>query len=158
MMLGREQAWDTLPNVDVAPDGSFVFEGVPKESVSISPRLKGFRLSLQNPSLDRLNGFSIVGRVEGNIDDLVILFKPGEFRPDHNNPGPDPQPTTNRSGPLERRNRGASSSRRQPFNRTIRSSRKARLAMCATAAAKTPASAGALGFRRARMASSQSVR
>jgi len=92
MMLGRQEAWDTLPNVDVSPDGSFVFEGVPKESVSISPRLKGHRLSLQNPSLDRLNGFSIVGRAEGNMDDLVILIEPGEFRPDHNNRGPDPQP------------------------------------------------------------------
>ena len=92
MMLGREQAWDSLPDVDVQPDGSFVFEGVPQESVSISPRLKGYRLSLQNPSLDRLNGFSIVGRVEGNIDDLLILLEPGEFRPDHNNRGPDPQP------------------------------------------------------------------
>jgi len=92
MMLGHEQAWDTLPNVDVAPDGSFVFEGVPKESVSISPRLKGFRLSLQNPSLDRLNGFSIVGRVAGTIDDLVILLEPGEFQRDRKNHGPDPQP------------------------------------------------------------------
>ena len=92
MMLGREQAWDTLPNVDVAADGRFVLEGVPKESVSISPRLKGYRLSLLNPSLDRLNGFSIVGRVEENIDDLVILLEPGEFRPDRSNRGPDPQP------------------------------------------------------------------
>jgi hypothetical protein len=93
IMLGREEAWDTLPNVDVAADGRFVFEGVPKESVSVSPRLKGYRLSLRNPSLDRLNGFSVVGRVEENIDDLVILLEPGEFRHDYRaDPGPDPQP------------------------------------------------------------------
>jgi hypothetical protein len=42
--------------------------------------------------LDRLNGFSVVGRVEANIDDLIILLEPGEFHPDHNDPGPDPQP------------------------------------------------------------------
>jgi hypothetical protein len=92
MMLGREQAWDTLPSVDVSPDGSFIFEGVPKESVAISPRVNGHRLSLLNPSLDRLNGFSVVGRVEANIDDLIILLEPGEFHRDHSDPGPDPQP------------------------------------------------------------------
>src|SRR5206468_11767327 len=92
IMLGREQAWDQLPNVDVSADGRFVFEGVPKESVAVSPRLKGYKLSLLNPSLDRLNGFSVVGREEGNVDDLIILVEPGEFHPDYNNPGPDPQP------------------------------------------------------------------
>ena len=92
MMLGREQAWDQLPNVDVSADGRFVFEGVPNESVAVSPRLKGYRLSLLNPSLDRLNGFSIVGRVEGNVDNLTILLEPGEFHPDYNDRGPDPQP------------------------------------------------------------------
>lgn len=92
MMLGREQAWDTLPNVDVAPDGSFGFDGVPSESVSISPRLKGYCPSLQNPSLDRLNGFSVVGRVEGKLDNFVILLEPGEFRRDQSDRGPDAQP------------------------------------------------------------------
>src|SRR5262249_39188001 len=79
IMFGREQAWDQLPNVDVSTDGRFVFDGVPKESVDISPRLKGHRLSLRNPSLDRLNGFSVVGRVGGDLNDLIILLEPGEF-------------------------------------------------------------------------------
>ena len=93
IMLGREQAWDQLPNVDVSNEGRFVFEGVPKESVDVSPRLKGYRLSLRNPSLDRLNGFSVVGRVEGNVNDLVILLEPGEFVRDYrSDSGPDPQP------------------------------------------------------------------
>ena len=92
IMLGREQAWDQLPNVDVAADGRFVFEGVPKESVAISPRLKGYRLSRLNPSLDRLNGFSIVGRVSGPIEDLVIVMEPGEYQRDANDQGVDAQP------------------------------------------------------------------
>jgi hypothetical protein len=92
IMLGREQAWDQLPNVDVAADGRFTFEGVPKESVAISPRLKGYRLSLANPSLDRLNGFSVVGKVDGDIDNLVIVLEPGEFRYDAVDRGSDPQP------------------------------------------------------------------
>jgi hypothetical protein len=93
MMLGREGAWDTLPNVDVGSDGRFEFDGVPAESVSISPRVKGYCLSLQNPSLDRLNGFSVVGRVEGPMEDLTILLEPGEFRRnDHVANGLDEQP------------------------------------------------------------------
>jgi hypothetical protein len=92
-MLGREQALDQLPNVNVSSDGRFVFDGVPKESIAVSPRLKGYRLSLRNPSLDRLNGFSVVGRIAGNINDVVILVEPGEFLRDYrSDPGPDPQP------------------------------------------------------------------
>lgn len=92
IMLGREQAWDQLPNVDVAADGRFVFEGVPMESVAISPRLKGYRLSRLNPSLDRLNGLSIVGRVSAPIEDLVIVVEPGEFQRDDRDQGFDAQP------------------------------------------------------------------
>ena len=93
MMLGREQAWDQLPSVDVSSDGRFVFDGVPKESISVTPRLKGCRLSLPNPSLDRLNGFSIIGRIEGDVSDLVILLEPGEFLRDYQSDlGADPQP------------------------------------------------------------------
>ena len=93
MMLGRQQAWDQLPNVDVSSDGRFVFDGVPKESVDVSPRLKGYRLSLRNPSLDWLNGFSLVGRVEGEINELLILLEPGEFVRDYrSDPGQDSQP------------------------------------------------------------------
>jgi hypothetical protein len=50
-------------------------------------------MSLQNPSLDRLNGFSIVGRVSGDIRDLVILQEPGQFKHDWNRPhNPDDLP------------------------------------------------------------------
>jgi hypothetical protein len=54
--------------------------------------VKGRKLSFQNPSLDRLNGFGIVGLVERNTDNLLILLEPGEFVPDYINPGPDSQP------------------------------------------------------------------
>lgn len=85
-MLSRDEAWDQLPNVEVAADGSFVFDGVPAESVGVSVNVPGYCLSLQNPSLDRLNGFSIVGRVSGDIRDLVILMEPGQFKHDWNRP------------------------------------------------------------------------
>ena len=92
-MLGREEAWDTLPNVDLAADGSFAFQGVPPESVGLSVNVPAYRLSLRNPSLDRLNGFSIIGRVSGDLEHLVILQEPGQFKHDWNRPSsPDDQP------------------------------------------------------------------
>ncbi|MBU6399087.1 MAG: hypothetical protein KGS61_02105 [Verrucomicrobia bacterium] len=46
-----------------------------------------------SPSFDRLNGFSLVGRVSGKSERLVILLEPGEFKPDWNRPiSPDDQP------------------------------------------------------------------
>jgi hypothetical protein len=85
-MLDRAEAWDFLPNVDLAADGSFVFEGVPAESVSLSVNVPDYHFSLSNPSLDRLNGFSVVGRVSGNLDGLLVLQEPGEFKRDANRP------------------------------------------------------------------------
>ena len=91
--LGREDAWDSLPDVEVKPDGSFAFDGVPDESVGISVRIPGYHLSEKNHSLDRLNGFSLMGAVSRDVDDLLILLEPGEFKPDYNrNSGPDAQP------------------------------------------------------------------
>lgn len=92
-MLGRQEAWDTLPNVEVATDGSFVFNGVPAESVGVSMSVPGYCLSLKNPSLDRLNGLSVIGRVSGDIPDLVILQEPGSYKHDWTRPyNPDDQP------------------------------------------------------------------
>ena len=92
-MLSRDEAWDQLPNVPVKPDGSFTFDGVPAESVGVSVDVPGYCLSLQNPSLDRLNGLSIVGQVSGNIQGLVILEEPGQFKRDLSGPyKPDDMP------------------------------------------------------------------
>ena len=83
MWLGREEAWDTLANVDVPADGLFRLEGVPAETVTVGVRLKGYRLSEQNPSLDPWNPFRLIGRVETNLENFVILLEPGEFGPNH---------------------------------------------------------------------------
>ena len=93
-MLDRRDAWDTLPNVDLGADGSFVFEGVPAESIGLSVNVPGYRFSLLNPSLDRLNGFSIIGRVSGNLQGLLVLQEPGQFEHNWNRPSdPDDQPS-----------------------------------------------------------------
>lgn len=76
LTISRREAWDSQ-FVDLPDDGSFVLHGIPNESVSVSGRIDGYHLSLRNPSLDLLNRFAIVGTVEGDMDDLVILYEPG---------------------------------------------------------------------------------
>lgn len=79
MFLGREGAWDHT-ELPVKSDGSFEFSGLADESVGLSLRVKGYKFSKRNPSLDWLNG-GIVGRVEADILDLVLEMEPGEWRP-----------------------------------------------------------------------------
>lgn len=86
LFLGREQAWDHV-EVTLDPDGRFEFTDVPGESVSLGVRVKGYRFSKRNPSLDWLNG-SIVGRVTGDVRDLRLLLEPGEWRYEGEDSGP----------------------------------------------------------------------
>lgn len=51
---------------------------MPAESVSLSARLKGYKYSHRNPSLDWLND-QIVGKVSGDITNLTLIMEPGEF-------------------------------------------------------------------------------
>lgn len=60
-------------------EGRFEFTDVPAGLVSMSARIKGYRFSKQNPSLDWLNG-GIVGQVTSDITDLTLLMEPGEWR------------------------------------------------------------------------------
>jgi len=78
MFFGRENAWD---HTELALDeqGTFELTGVPEESVSLSVRIKGYKFSKRNPSLDWLNG-GIVGRIDGDITGLTLLMEPGEWR------------------------------------------------------------------------------
>lgn len=78
LFLGREDAWDHT-EVAVSPDGKFQLSGVPEEPVSISVRVKGYKFSKRNPSLDWLNG-GIVGRVDKDLKELTLLMEPGEWR------------------------------------------------------------------------------
>ena len=89
LYLGRQEAMDNLEsNLDT--EGHFEFKGVPAESVSLSVRIKGYRLSKRNPSLDWLNG-SILGRVTAEVKDFTILLEPGEWQRnrDEDQPGGD---------------------------------------------------------------------
>ena len=76
-MMSLEDAWDNQ-ETRADDDGHFEFHGVPAESVSLSLRVAGYRISAKNPSKDWLNEGLIVGRVTGNMDDFVIHLERGQ--------------------------------------------------------------------------------
>ena len=76
LVLGREQAWD--PQIaEVRADGSFAYEGLPAELYSLYGRIPGYVLSPENESYDFLNHVGLLGRLEGDVRDLVLFFEPG---------------------------------------------------------------------------------
>jgi hypothetical protein len=76
LLLSREDAWDSQI-VPINEDGSFEVVGVPDEEVSISVRVRGYRLSDKNGTLDPMND-QLIGRVVTDISGLEILLEPGE--------------------------------------------------------------------------------
>lgn len=101
VLLSREQAWDHAEAL-LEPDGQFTFRGVPTESVSLNVRIKGYKYSKRNRSLDWLNG-GLIGRVEKDIDGLTLLLEPGEWR--YN--GEEGEPPDGDSQPREKPLRGS---------------------------------------------------
>ena len=77
VMISLEDAWDNQ-ETRADDDGRFEFRGLPAESVSLSIRVTGYRISAKNPSKDWLNEGLIVGRLAGNIDDFVIHLERGQ--------------------------------------------------------------------------------
>jgi hypothetical protein len=78
LYLGRQGAADSV-ETKLTADGRFEVKDVPGESVSLAVRIKGYRLSKRNPSLDWLNG-QILGRVTGDVSNLTILMEPGNWQ------------------------------------------------------------------------------
>jgi hypothetical protein len=68
-----DMAWDgqTIP---LGADGRFEFRNLPTDDFSITPAVKGYRLSRKNPNLS----WSLEGFIDSDIDDLVILMEPGK--------------------------------------------------------------------------------
>ncbi len=79
VMLSRSDAWDQL-RTEADGSGRFRFVGVPAESISISTRIKGYRLSLRNRSLEPYGSYSLEGRIDADKPDLVLEFEPGDRR------------------------------------------------------------------------------
>jgi hypothetical protein len=101
IVLGREDAWDHREAL-LDSEGRFDFVGVPAESVGMSVRIKDYKLSKRNGSLDWYNG-GMVGRVEADILDLTILMEPGEWR--YN--GDEGEPPSGENQPSDKPLRGA---------------------------------------------------
>jgi protocatechuate 3,4-dioxygenase beta subunit len=80
MLVSLDTAWDSLTDIEVAPDGSFEANGVPPGSIGIGISLRGYHLSTKNQSLDQMNGFSLVGTIDRDIDGLLILVEPGPIK------------------------------------------------------------------------------
>lgn len=60
----------------VDQDGKFSFAGVPAELIELRTSLDGYRLSTQNYSLDPFMKRSLVGRIDGDTE-VLILLEPG---------------------------------------------------------------------------------
>lgn len=77
LTISRDQAWDSL-SIELPPDGHFDLPNLPPESLSLSSRVRGYRMSLKNPSLDRANGFGVMGRLTEDMAGFILLLEPGE--------------------------------------------------------------------------------
>jgi beta-lactamase regulating signal transducer with metallopeptidase domain len=76
LLVGPEDAWDSQL-VELAKDGSFEVSGIPNGVVSLTVDVQGARLSAKNASIDQINPFQLVGRVDHDITNLVIMLEHG---------------------------------------------------------------------------------
>jgi hypothetical protein len=103
VLLGRPGAWDTL-TVEPPAGGQFDFTNVPAETVTLDSRVPGYRISASNASLDQLNPFQLVGRLNADKTNLVLLLEPGEnIRPDYTLPPEEERPNNLPLGGAEAR-------------------------------------------------------
>jgi hypothetical protein len=73
--LSRAQAWD-YQVTRVGADAKFSFSSLPTEEYSLSVRVPGYHPSPKNFSLDLLNGFSLLGRITRDTEELRFLLEP----------------------------------------------------------------------------------
>jgi beta-lactamase regulating signal transducer with metallopeptidase domain/uncharacterized GH25 family protein len=96
LLVGREGAWDSM-QILLDKDGRFDTTGIPRESISLSVRLDGYHVSARNGSLDQLNPFHLIGRVDHDITNLVLLLEKGpDLEPNFNSREPESEWPQNR--------------------------------------------------------------
>lgn len=89
LLISREAAWDSM---QIIPDqgGYFDTAGIPDELISLSARVKGYRVSARNLSVDEMNPFQLIGRVDRDITNLVLMLERGpDPQPDYSHVDPD---------------------------------------------------------------------
>jgi beta-lactamase regulating signal transducer with metallopeptidase domain/uncharacterized GH25 family protein len=99
LLISRDEAWDSM-QIILDKDGNFDTAGIPDELVDLSARVKGYHVAARNLSVDQMNPFRLIGRVDRDITNLVFLLEKG----------PDPQPDYSHVDPEYEQNR----------NRTLR--------------------------------------
>ena len=96
LLVGREDAWDSMQIV-LGHDGSFDTTCPSGETIDLSVRVKGYHVSSRNSSLDPINPFRLIGRMDRNITNLVFLLEKGpDLRPDRSQSNPDYMEARNR--------------------------------------------------------------
>ena len=80
LVIGRNAAWDT-GSAELPPDGRFSLTNVPGETLDLSVRINGYRLSDKNASLDHFNPSRLIGQLASDTTNLVILLEPGDRLP-----------------------------------------------------------------------------
>ena len=76
ILASLEDAWDNQQTI-VQSDGRFELKGLPSVVATVGVRVPGYRFSTRNASLDRLNPFRLIGRVDADITNLTILLEKG---------------------------------------------------------------------------------
>lgn len=79
VLVSRDEGWDAT-QIMADPGGHFSFAGLPPDPLSLSARVRGYRLSSRNRSLDTMNAFSLVGSLKRDKTDLVVELEPGEIQ------------------------------------------------------------------------------
>jgi hypothetical protein len=74
--LTRMDAQDSL-DVNVGSDGKFEFKSVPAEVCEFWVQINGYHVSKENQSFEPLNSMWLMGKIDGDIDDLRVQLDPG---------------------------------------------------------------------------------
>lgn len=77
LTIGRDDAWDSI-FCTLDGEGRFVVKNLLPGEYSIHVRVKGYRMSEKNYSLDPLNRRGLKGLITKDIDNLKILLEPGK--------------------------------------------------------------------------------
>jgi uncharacterized GH25 family protein len=89
LLVSREEAWDSM-QITLDAEGNFDTTGVPSETISLSARVKGYHVSARNLSVDQMNPFQLIGRMDHDITNLVFMLEKGpDPQPDYSHVDPD---------------------------------------------------------------------
>jgi beta-lactamase regulating signal transducer with metallopeptidase domain/uncharacterized GH25 family protein len=89
LLVSRQEAWDSM-QITLDTDGNFDTTGIPSELISLSAGVKDYHVSARNLSVDQLDPFQLIGRVDHDITNLVFALQKGpEPQPDYNHIDPE---------------------------------------------------------------------